>query len=216
MKPPTDAKIFLTCGKYLLEFKSQLEQKFNKNDFWMMVIENLLQENQTYQSNLVDFRLTRSARDFQMASNLNWLSNYKYKNQKIIVWAANYHIAKYTDTSSSDFSKRLTSMGSYFTRDSLMQKNTFIIGFSSFSGDAGRLGVKDYTIAKPKLNGFETWIDNRFDYAFVDFRKFNERFPNVHEHFFLKGFGHLSFQTEWTKLFDAEIFIRKMYPCEKN
>ena len=49
-----------------------------------MVIENLLQENQTYRTNLVDFRQTRSVRDIQMASNLKWLSENKYKNQKII------------------------------------------------------------------------------------------------------------------------------------
>jgi hypothetical protein len=216
LKPPNDASTFLKCEKYLLEIKEQMEQKFSKNDFCMMVIENLLQENQTYRTSLVDYRLTRSVRDFQMASNLKWLYEIKYKNQKIIVWAANYHVAKYVDTASSDITKQLISMGTYFTKDSLLKESTYIIGFSSYSGEAGRLGVKNYTITKPRPNGFENWINSSFDYAFVDFKKFKSQFPSVHESFFLKGLGHMSFKTEWTRLFDAEFFIRNMYPCAKK
>ncbi len=216
LKPPTDSSIFSKCEQYLLEIKKQAEQRFDTNDFWMIVIKNLLQENKTYRINLVNYRLTRNARDFQMASNLKWLSEIKYKNEKIIVWAANYHIAKYADTASPDISKQLISMGSFFTNDSLLLRSTYIIGFDSFSGDAGRLGFKDYTITKPRPNGFENWINTKYEYAFVNFKDFNNQFPNAPESFFLKGFGHSSFKTNWTRLFDAEFFIRNMFPCEKK
>ena len=106
-------------------------------------------------------------------------------------------------------------MGSFFTRDSSLMNNTYIIGFTSYEGEAGRLGKKNYAIQKPRSNSFETWINEKYDYAFVDFKNYTKIFPNKADKFFLKGMGHISFKTEWTKLFDGIFYIKKMYPCQK-
>ena len=48
--------------------------------------------------NSLSFYINKSVfsniRDSQMAENLLWLSNNEFKNQKIIVWAASFHIVK--------------------------------------------------------------------------------------------------------------------------
>jgi len=212
-RPPKDTSFFLRAGQYLAEIKKQAAQKLNKSDYWMVVIENLLQENLSYQTIQSDFRFARNARDYQMASNLKWLCKNKYPNEKIIVWAANYHVAKYVDSTNS--TKTLTAMGSFFTSDSLLMSSTYIIGFTSYDGEAGRLGFKNYSINKPRSNSFENWISEKYDYAFVDFKKYNKIFPNKFESFFMKGLGHNNFKNEWSRIFDGVFYIKKMYPCQK-
>jgi erythromycin esterase-like protein len=216
IKPPADTSLFSKCDQYLLEIKKQAELKFKQNDFWMLLINNLLQENETYRINRADYRISRTARDAQMAANLKWLSEIKFRDEKIIVWAANYHIAKYAEAASSEGSTKLISMGGFFTMDSLLLNTTYVIGFDSFSGEAGRLGFKTFTINKPRSDGFENWINNEFEYAFVNFKDFNKQSVKTYESFYLKGFGHNNFKTNWNKLFDAVVFIRHMYPCDKK
>lgn len=214
MRISRDSSVFSKCGRYLKEIKEQASLKLNKNDYWMAVIENLIQENLTYQTNQTDSRLSRNTRDYQMALNLKWISENKYPNEKIIVWAANYHVAKYADSTLSK--KTLIAMGSFFTKDSLIRNSTYIIGFTSYDGEGGRLGSKDFTIAKPRPNSFENWIDKKYAYAFVDFKQYAKNFHGESEKFFLKGLSHNNFKNDWTKIFDGIFYIKKMYPCQKR
>ncbi|HUS03600.1 MAG TPA: erythromycin esterase family protein [Chitinophagaceae bacterium] len=211
--PPKDTTLYTKCGQYLTTIKKQADQKLNKSDYWWVIIENLLQENIEYQASKTNWRLSMNTRDRQMAVNLKWLAENKFPNDKIIVWAANYHIAKYGDSTNKD--KTLISMGNYFTRDSSLMNSTYIIGFTSYDGEAGRLGRKDFSINKPRRNGFETWINESYDYAFIDFKRYTKLFPGKTEKFYLKGLFHISFITEWPKIFDGVFYIKKMYPCRK-
>jgi erythromycin esterase-like protein len=204
---------YTKCGSYLIECKNQLKQKKNNNDFEMMVIENLIQSNEEYKYNKIDFRYSSNVRDKQMAENLKWLKNNKFQSDKIIVWAANAHVAKYEDSSRKN---KLVAMGSFFTKDSILLRDTYIIGFTSYRGEAGRLSTKKYTVRKPEPNGFENWINKSYEFSFVSFKKYREEFPGSNETFYLKGLGHYSaFRKDWTKVFDGVFFIRNMYACEK-
>ena len=147
-----------------------------------------------------------------MANNLKWLVENKYRSDKIIVWAANAHVAKYADSSTTNPNDKIIRMGSYFARDSSLLKKSYIIGFTSYEGEAGRLGMKTFKIRKPKPDGFENWINKNFDYAFVDFKKYS----GDSKQFYLKGLGHNTFfKQDWTKIFDGIFFIKEMYPCER-
>ncbi|HMG69385.1 MAG TPA: erythromycin esterase family protein, partial [Chitinophagaceae bacterium] len=164
---------FYGCGKYLAKIKQQAAEKnLGENDFWMQVIDNLIAENTEYQLLKTDKQQSGNTRDLQMAQNLQWLATVKYPTEKIIVWAANAHIAKYADSLKDDPGKAITAMGSFFTRNNVLLKKTYILGFTSYEGEAGRLGFKNFTIRKPKSDGFESWIDKSWNYAFVDFRNF--------------------------------------------
>ena len=206
-------KFYSTCGEYLTKIKEHASKKLKESDFWMIVITNLLKENITYQNSKINYRLARNTRDYQMAENVKWLVENKYSDQKIIVWAASGHVAKYADSSNKE--KTMVAMGSYFTKDSSLFKSTYIIGFTSYEGEAGRLGSKIYSVNKPKSDGFENWIDEKYDYAFVDFKNYRKLFPGQHEKFFLKGLSHISFKTEWIRLFDGIFYVKKMYACER-
>ena len=206
---------YAAAGNYLQIIKQQAAQKLPENNFWLLVIDNLIAENKEYQLQKKASITANNARDLQMATNLQWLYQVKYPKEKIIVWAANGHVAKYGHSTGSD--DKVTAMGKYFTRNEQQLNDTYIIGFSSYQGTAGRLGMKTYSIREPKSGGFENWIDKSYKYAFVDFSGYNRLFPGNTQTFFMKGLSHQSFfKYDWTKVFDGVFFIRDMYPCVRK
>ena len=210
-----DTANYSKCDAYLGQIKNEMINKLNKNDFWIQVINCMLAENKEYQLNKIDKIIAGNTRDFQMASNLKWLTEVKFPGEKIIVWAANTHIAKYIDSTGKGGRKMIT-MGNYFTNDEKSSNETYVIGFTSYEGEAGRLGFKPYSVRKPKPNGFENWINKLLNYSFVDFKSYNTKNPDNSEMFYLKALGHNSaFERDWTKVFDGVFFIRNMYPCKK-
>ena len=208
---PKTMGYFERCGNYLITIKQQLQDKgMTPDNFWMMVIDNLIAEKEELRLAKPDSRPSQTARDQQMAKNLQWLCNNKYRNQKIIVWAANAHIAKfpqYTDGDSAAF----TRMGRFLEGDTSLALKIYTLGFTSFDGEAGRLGWPIYQIKKPVSNSFESWIDPSWKYAFTDFKKLADR----SQRFYLKGLAHNSrFKYEWANVFDGVFYIRTMYPCK--
>lgn len=155
-------------------------------------------------------------RDKQMAENLKWLAYQKYPNRKIIVWAHSAHISK-----NSDFIKGNTnikkSMGTFFTEDLASSAETYVLGFTSRDGVAGRLSLqKKFNVQKPENNDFETWFTEDLAYGFVDFKALNLIKPNLSETFNMKGIGHRTNISQWNKVFDGIFYIRDMYPCDKS
>jgi erythromycin esterase len=209
IKPSED--YYSRCGKYLNQIKSEIGKKLDKDNFWVIIIDNLLQENLEYGTRK-DYKQSGNARDLQMANNLTWLVENKFSSDKIIVWAANAHVAKYADSSKANPDDKIISMSSYFTRDRSLLQKSYIIGFTSYEGEAGRLGMKTFKIRNPKPDGFENWINKNANYAFVDFKAFH----GDSEQFYLKGLGHNTFfKKDWTKIFDGIFYIKEMYPCER-
>jgi len=109
-------------------------------------------------------------------------------------------------------------MGTEFTKDSSLNRKTYIVGFTSLEGTSGRLNYeKHYKILKPTKNSIENWFDESLNYGFVDFRKFNELNPNNSVEFKMKanliGINVKNHQAQWTHIFDGVFYIKKMYPC---
>ena len=203
---------------WLEEIKKQLADKLPPGDFWVQLVENVIQTNIQYQTTHTDRLFSMNVRDKTMAANLRWLINVKYPEEKIIVWAANSHIAR--DVGSFNFSlgpnKKLVTMGSLLANDSSINKNMYVLGFTSHHGEAGRLaGSKTkYTVYKPGPTFFESWIRDDFEYAFTNFQDYTERNSSSSEPYYLRGFGHRVLQKErWHKIFDGMFFIRNMYSC---
>ena len=210
-----DIANYAKCETFLNQIKNQISGKLNESDFWMMVINNLIAENKTYMVYKIDKIIASNIRDEQMALNLKWLMNIKFPNERIIVWAANAHVAKYMDSLGKS-GRKLISMGSFFTNTKRYFDETYVLGFTSYEGEAGRLGFDIYSVRKPKTNGFENWINKSYNYSFVDFKNYNSKYPDQPQLFYLKGLGHnTAFQKDWTKVFDGIFFIREMYPCKR-
>jgi erythromycin esterase len=199
---------------YLLLIKEQLATKLKADHFWMMLMDNLIAENDEYR-NIKKYIQSTQTRDRQMALNLLWLSTKKYPKEKIIVWAHNTHISKYDGNYNHSFLDKKTHMGSEFDRLKDASLETYTIGFTSYEGTAGRLGNKNETKVKnPKANSFENWIDKNYNFAFVDFKKFNQDNTGAIPTFMMKGHRHnFNQKASWTKIFDGIFFIKEMYPC---
>jgi erythromycin esterase-like protein len=203
-------------GKYLHQIREEAASRLDPHSFWMQIIGNLQDEIDEYIENRKEYRSSRNTRDRRMATNLRWLLDYKFPGEKLIVWAANAHVAKYADSTGSNFEKKIIAMGKFFTDDSVIRDQTYILGFTSYRGEAGRLGFKTFTVRNPVSNGFENWIDPHFAYSFVDFKTYNRQNPGKTEEFYMKGLGHQSrFKKDWTQIFDGVFFIRDMYPCKR-
>ena len=209
---PIPDSIYSVIESKLNTAKKQLSVKTAKNDYWVLVISNLIELNNQYRTFSKRYIQSNFIRDKQMDVNLNWICNEKYPNEKIIVWAANGHIMKYTDSIKS---KRVfMNMGTLFAKNN--SSNTYVMGFTSFHGEAGRITIKNkYRLASPAINSFERWIDKDYQYSFTDFKKYNETHPANQTSFRMKGAGHFSINTYWNKVFDGVFFIRDMYPCKQ-
>jgi erythromycin esterase-like protein len=201
---------------YLLRIKEELGKVLLANDFWMMVVDNLLAENNEYRP-AKDARTKINFRDEQMAKNLLWLASTKYANEKIIVWAQNGHISKYGNFNDK-WEDKVRYMGTVFDEIKGPTLKTYVLGFDSYEGEAGRLGSKTFDVMKPRKDAFENWVPDSLDYAFTDFTSFRNANPSVDVTFRLKGLGHsyLNHPSEWHKIFDGLFFIRKMYPCNQG
>jgi erythromycin esterase len=217
----TDSISNTIVNNYFLEIKSQLSKVLPDTSFWVMTVENLLMQNLEFRNLGKDYWKDMNTRDKQMAANLNWLDKVKYSNQKIIVWAHSYHISKCAGQYPDDFMNVAKPMGSVYTSDSSNFRSTYIVGFTSYEGTAGRLfQKKTYKVDKPKENSFENWINKSFDYAFVDFKKYNSEYANTPDNFYMSGavkgnFYHKNDKAQWNKIFDGVFYIKTMFPCKE-
>lgn len=204
-------------------FINQIDTIFNQlpknleGSFDFLLLQNLQESCKSSISFLSKGKDYMEIRDKQMAENLKWLVNYKFPNQKIIVWAHSEHVLKNKNLIKPIFSnENWTNMGHFFTRDSLLNAQTYILGFSSKSGTAGRItNPKSYNVSSRKNNSFESWIADSTKYAFIDFKKFRGLNPKSMEYFNMKGKHHGYNEAVWTEVFDGIFYIRDMYPCEK-
>lgn len=152
-------------------------------------------------------------RDKQMADNLQWLVKTKYPREKIIVWAANSHILKSPEGIVGN-STLLNTMGNFFVKDQKLLSETYILGFSSREGTAGRIGGGGiYTVENKDRSSFENYFPEKIAYAFIDFKKFQLSNPGQHPSFIMKGIGHTLYNAKWTECYDGIFYIRDMYPC---
>jgi erythromycin esterase-like protein len=204
---------------YLSEIKNQMLQKISSDNFWVMIVENLIQENIEFKNSGIDYWKKMNTRDKQMALNLKWLNEVKYPTDKIIVWAHNYHISKYAGHYPEGFLNAAKTMGSVFTEDTITLKNTYVIGFTSYEGMAGRINQKTYKVDNPEKSSFENWINKKYNYAFTDFEKYNSSSIHNQDNFFMSGAikatYHKNQKAQWNHIFDGIFFIKEMYPCQK-
>jgi erythromycin esterase len=191
--------------------EAQLEKK--DSSYWSVVIDNLI----SFANN------SNENRDKSMSDNLKFLVNKKYNEEKIIVWAANTHIMKYTDQIKSNrkgFDQVIfKNMGTQFTKDPTLATQTYVLGFASYTGTAGRLWQTPYQIQTPDKNGLENWIVKDISYGFVDFKDYNNKFGNPEKPFLMKAPMHDTSPSRvakipWNLVYDGIFFIRDMYPVQ--
>lgn len=208
-----------TIAAILDTISEQASARLRPEDYRMMVIRNLVAEEQEYRVNKskkLALKTTGNAeaRDRQMGRNLAWLADVRYPKEKIIVWAADAHIAQ-MEGNFPGWSATVPTMGGEFMQDSLHRLESYTIGFASREGKAGRLGWPIYELTKPRSDGFERWIGDSMAYGFVDFKLYNQAHPEGREPFFCTAYSHRDIKAVWNRVFDGLIYIKDMYPCAR-
>ncbi len=168
---------------------------------------------------------TQQVRDKAMADNLTFLLSQQYGEAKIIVWAANIHIMKHTDQiagKGKNFNRVIWhNMGTYFVQDPLRAKQTYVLGFASYQGTAGRLGTAPYPVQAPDRQGLETWVPASIAYGFLDFTPYNKQFNYPATPFLLKSPFHYTIPARvapiaWNLVYDGLFFIRDTQATKKS
>lgn len=204
---------------YTNNILTQLQSLKLKDSFYIKVLQGQAQlfkmaNYYKYDSSYILTKKNYPFHDFQMAENLKWLVSSKYNNEKIIVWAHDTHIAKGEAVNANGID--YNSMGYYFTQDTSLLNQTYIVGFTSFSGN-GKLmlgKVSAEKVTTPNKSSIENWMHKiGSPYSFVDFSRLND--SNLRpEPFYMKTYINAEEKIDWSKYYDGVFFINKMLPCE--
>jgi erythromycin esterase len=170
-------------------------------------------------SNNID-QLINNGRDSQMAKNLLWLLKNKYKNRKIIVWAASFHnFRRSGELVSTDekfkfineVNKKKLTMGDILY-DSLGKK-IYSVGFTQYTGKRRNIQnnqIED--IPEHKDISLENIIYRTgSNYSFVDLRDNNN--PSWLKDSFIANMpSKMEFKGKWMNVTDGIFFIKEMTP----
>ncbi len=148
-------------------------------------------------------------REEQMALNLDYLLNSKFKNKKIIISAHDIHVVRYSDSLYKDYQ----SLVNIITRDSNLNNQIYTIGITGRSGYFGGLD-KDIFAIPEHPDGFEVNIQDSFNYGILDNSRINEENRTIR---FFAGFENfIPTWGQWLKHYDAIIYIKSMIDCNEN
>jgi len=154
-------------------------------------------------------------RDQWMGETLAWLANERYRGRRIIVWAAAFHTLREPSAivlePDAAFSYQgVISMGQ--VAHAALGDAVYTIAFTSAEGTAGRVGGQTtplYPLERGALEDLLTATGRRF--LFLNLR-------GLPVHHWLRSpitanpLANSGVTTDWTKQFDALIFIRTMFP----
>jgi erythromycin esterase len=217
----TSPKDTLTCTRIIANIDLLLANSNLKSlapALWVQYLRNFRLQARVYLAHLKKNHAEFYIRDMQMAENIDWLLNNTFKGKKIIVWAHNYHISKNSYDRFNPVTGRHLSMGSFLAHEFNREKEMYILGFTSFRGytDWTNSDTYDQVLRNPQKNGYENWIPVQWQYAFTDFKPYNESRKGVVEQFHMKGstyITHASTLMNWSSVFDGVFFIRDMKGC---
>ena len=154
----------------------------------------------------------------KMGENLIWLANEWYSGKKIIVWAANRHIARNVSSIEilrpDDYSvifklpPEYKEMGDFLYSE--LGEFVYSIGFITYQGTRGRLDESPSNIETVPGSIESLWHHTGQPYSFLDFRSIES------EHWIRKPtIAHVdgvSERTNWTNVFDGLFYIDTMFP----
>jgi len=206
----TDYRLF---NDVLDSTKNQLNniEKTEEVEFWIQEVKSL---KKFAQSTWVTSKLKGAARlatrDSAMAENLIWLAANKFRNRKIIVWAASYHIAKEKQELSFNGidSKSIELLGNMVNLRMPGQVYSLnIIGGSGTYGEWFKQKYYKYPINITKGSLEMEFVSMPYKYAFIDIKNL----PNK-DGFLMAGTSHNAMKANWNKVFDGVIYIKSMSP----
>lgn len=142
-------------------------------------------------------------RDKWMYSNFRWLLSRLPPHSKVIVWAANTHVAK--DLSGVPGEEGVVPFGAYVHRE--FKSRAFALGFSAYSGSYARTGqpVRPLSVAPPDSLEARALAGRDADSVYLSSKELRQ-FGSVPAR--LRG----EFQAaQWSKVVDGMVIFREEY-----
>ncbi len=218
-------KISIDEQNRFLEILKQYEQHLtnaNVDNFWIQELKNTRgYALHSWRSAIDESKdlYNGNFRDRQMADNLAWLLNEKYKGEKIIVWAANTHVVKNFSTIDSTFYGQDEilirgaehSMGEYL-HDIGVSIYSIITVY--YSGKGAGFDFKEYPYENAKVGSLENMLHQQgFKFAFLDVKNNDSRPGEVQ--MIRSGMpGYVNVNLKATC--DGIFFIDRMNPITKS
>lgn len=164
-------------------------------------------------------------RDKQMAENLFWLANERYRGRKIIVWAATAHLIRNrgfgkdqcADPKDFDYCNRIP-MGQRVWES--LGRQIYVLGFTAYGGTAGNIrnGKVDEWVGpikqdqRPSIEMEELLNASGFSYAFLNFRSPHKGGDWLKTPIWSRTMGNQAGLRDWTQALDGLFFIREQQP----
>lgn len=162
-----------------------------------------------------------NSRDQRMGENIVWLAKERYRDRKIMIWAASFHDMRNSstiETTNPNFSyKGLTTMGQV-AYDALGEE-IYNIAFTAYDGKAANVWAKDARdIGEASAESLEALLNQIGPpYYFVDFRRAGKDSSHwLRKPILSRPLGYGQMKADWTQIFDAMIFTRTMFPSTKS
>jgi erythromycin esterase len=176
-------------------------------------------------TNLADGSKYTNVRDPQMARNLVWLARTAYPGRKIIVWAASMHISRNPATMKMIVKKNghpvvpRQAIGHHDHTRTLgneawktLSKEMYTVAFTAAEGEFKLPWWDAPRKLDPVVSGSleDLMSQAGFSYAFLDLRHREDGGNWLSERLAARPLGHADSEADWTQVFDAFVFTRRM------
>lgn len=157
-------------------------------------------------------------RDAQMARNLIWMHQKQFPKQKIIVWAASFHIMRNpagieVPDGSIDYSE-MVQMGHSVAKS--LGNKVFTVGFTASDGAAGAYFRPAFGLAKPPTGTLEDiFVQADIANGWLSLNPEHKDGAWLNEELFSRPLGYKWMKANWGQHFDAMIFNREMKPSTR-
>lgn len=200
---------FESAIEKLIEELDSIESPDRKVSFWSQNLKSI-RELARYRTNP---KPSDMSRDAQMARNLIWMHQQQFKDRKIIVWAASFHIMRNPasiETRGIDYTKTVP-MGSDV--DKALADQVFTIGFTANQGRAGAYFRNKFDIGEAPEGTLENvFAQSGIENGIVTLKPTAEAGAWLLEKQYSRPMGYSWMKAKWGEHFDAMVFNLEMNP----
>jgi len=157
-------------------------------------------------------------RDARMADNLLWLADEHYRDQKLIVWGASFHLMRNAPTIDT-LSEKLdytNTMPMGHNVHGRLGRQVYTVAFTAYQGEAGNPFYGSRALEQAAEGSLEALLHaTGMPYLYLDLR----RLPPDHwlrSRLNARPLGYAPMVADWAQIFDAFVFTDRMFPSTSD
>lgn len=191
--------------------------------YWIQILSNVAAHAHRswlfdYQNRSANTTTIRNLRDQQMGENLIWLANEMYPDQKIIVWAATYHIARnmpahFREAANGEpfYQPNQITMGDV-VYDALGNQ-VYAMGFTAKEGSWGTIFSGSIDLAESEPQDLEGLFSQAgYTNGFISFRNAEGGGQWLRNPLVSRPLGYVRVGADWSQVLDGMVYTQTMVP----